>query len=56
MGGKPLWADYLPEVRAILQAIREPSEAMLSAVDRHDKREDCADTRHAMIDAALAED
>lgn len=30
MDGKPLWQDYLPKVRAVLTAIREPSEAMLS--------------------------
>ena len=28
MDGKPLWMDYLPEVRAVIAAIREPSEAM----------------------------
>ncbi|MCK0531432.1 hypothetical protein [Sphingobium agri] len=28
MDGKPLWQDYLPEVRAVLSAIREPSESM----------------------------
>ncbi|WP_260927425.1 hypothetical protein [Novosphingobium sp. 9] len=31
MDGKPLWMDYLPEVRAVLQAIREPDEAMIEA-------------------------
>lgn len=25
------WRDYLPEVRAVIAAIREPSEAMLNA-------------------------
>lgn len=56
MDGKPLWADYLPEARAVLQAIRAPSEAMLSALDHHDKRDAGVDAWHAMIDAALAED
>lgn len=32
MDGKPLWQDYLPEVRAVLTAIREPSEEMLLAL------------------------
>ncbi|WP_088471892.1 hypothetical protein [Sphingopyxis witflariensis] len=55
MDRKPLWADYLPEARAVLQAIREPSVSMLSAADRHDKRDASADAWRAMIDAALAE-
>ena len=25
MDGKPLWQDYLPDVRAVLAAIRDPS-------------------------------
>ena len=33
MDGKPLWQDYVPEVRAVLSAIREPSEAMWRAAD-----------------------
>lgn len=24
MNGKPLWMDYLPEVRAVLEAVRDP--------------------------------
>lgn len=28
MDGKPLWMDYLPEVRAVVEAIGEPSERM----------------------------
>ena len=31
MNGKPLWQDYLPEVRAVIAAIREPTEAMIYA-------------------------
>ena len=31
MEGKPLWQDYLPEARAVVEAIREPSAAMLAA-------------------------
>ena len=30
MDGKPLWMDYLPEARAVLEAIRDPSSAMTS--------------------------
>lgn len=33
MGGKPLWHDYLPEVQAVLQAIRVPDDAMIAAAD-----------------------
>lgn len=28
MDGKPLWMSYLPEARAVLAAIREPTENM----------------------------
>lgn len=31
MDGKPLWQDYLPEARAVIEAIREPSETMVDA-------------------------
>lgn len=31
MDGKPLWQDYLPETRAVLAAIREPSQSMREA-------------------------
>ena len=31
MGGKPLWMDYLPEVRAVIKAIREPSDGVISS-------------------------
>lgn len=34
LDGKPLWQDYLPEARAVFQAIREPSGEMLG--DVHD--------------------
>lgn len=32
MGGKPLWMDYLPEVRAVVEALREPGHEALTAV------------------------
>ncbi|MBO9377655.1 hypothetical protein GG804_12835 [Sphingomonas histidinilytica] len=56
MDGKPLWQDYVPEVRAVLTAIREPSETMLAAnpaaptVLIYPE-----DIWGAMVDAALAE-
>lgn len=28
MDGKPLWMDYLPETRAVLSAVRDPTSAM----------------------------
>ena len=31
MDGKPLWQDYLPEVRAVLAAVRQPNDAMIDA-------------------------
>lgn len=59
MDGKPMWQDYLPEVRAALQAIREPSDAMHAAVADEARRvSQPISTQHAweaMIDAALAE-
>lgn len=64
MEGRPLWMDYLPEVRAGLEAIREPSEGMRGAgmeitlhVDPDESddayRDDAADVWRTMIDAAL---
>ena len=32
MDGKPLWMDYLPEARAVLEAVRDPSSATNIAV------------------------
>jgi len=66
MDGKPLWMDYLPEVRAVLGAIREPSEEMVSAGNKsrpYNVTGYCEGTIHpvvqrawpAMIDALLAE-
>lgn len=56
MEGKPLWRDYVPEVRAVLTAIREPSEAML-AVDPAGPTGSIypEDIWRAMVDAALLE-
>jgi hypothetical protein len=63
LDGKPLWQDYLPEVRAVLQAIREPSEGMIISgiAERHEQPVPEAwslateNIFRAMIDAALAE-
>lgn len=33
MNGKPLWMDYLPEARAVIEAIREPSNRMIALGD-----------------------
>lgn len=60
LDGRPLWQDYLPAVRAVLQAIREPSKAMLvAAMKDYPVKEggiipcDVRDSFVAMIDAAL---
>ncbi len=62
MDGKPLWMDYLPEAKAALSAIREPSEAMVQAADAspcwigHGEDEVIWPVAWAaMIDAALEE-
>ncbi|MBN9504970.1 MAG: hypothetical protein J0I69_02995 [Altererythrobacter sp.] len=56
MEGKPLWQDYLPEARAVLEAIREPSDAMLEVdARRPDGSFYPEDHWRAMIDAALEE-
>ena len=31
MDGKPLWMDYIPEARAAIEAMREPTGAMAKA-------------------------
>ena len=31
MDGKPLWQDYLPEARAVIEALHEPSQSMREA-------------------------
>lgn len=50
--GKPLWMDYLPEARAVIGAIRDPSDEQVKAAA------DCenslvADVYTAMIDSLL---
>lgn len=63
--GVQYWRDYVPDARAVLTAIREPSEGMLEA--GLDKARECTDNWQsvaaclpghcwtAMIDAALGE-
>lgn len=65
MDGKPLWQDYLPEVRTVLAAIRDPSAAMIDLYEgpvgeagwRMDERKAVfvKSTWNGLIDAALAE-
>jgi hypothetical protein len=58
MDGKPLWVSYLPEVRAVLTAIREPSEPMQEAgsdVQIPGNLWGSDDIWRAMVDAALSE-
>lgn len=55
MEGKPLWQDYLPEARAVLEAIREPSVDMVYDGGINHPPADTISIWQAMIDAALAE-
>jgi hypothetical protein len=63
MDGKPLWQDYVPEVREVLIAIRDASDAMAevgraTAYDRVVDVEpsDAKAIYAAMVDAALWDD
>jgi hypothetical protein len=58
MDGKRLWQDYLPEVRAVLEAIREPSAKMEEAANADQALFIGAPKPiwQQMVDAALAED
>lgn len=53
------WRQYVPDVRALLQSIREPSEAMLDAAcvvdDLPRPNPEAVLHWQAMIDAALEE-
>lgn len=57
---QPAWKQYAHKSRAVLEAVREPSEKMVAA---HNNAEDCYDDYprqaavdwQAMIDAALAD-
>jgi len=50
--GRPMWESFLPNARAVLQAIREPSEAMALAARDVAIVEHPADVWPAMIDVA----
>lgn len=54
MDGKPLWMDYLPEVRAVVEALREPSVDM-TIVGGNRKHLGSGDMWRAMIDRMLEE-
>lgn len=62
MDGKPLWQDYVPEVRAVLAAIREPSEHAVEGGSTRFRgiglqtREAVTQAWGTMIDALLAEE
>lgn len=58
MDGKPLWRDYLPEARAVLRAIRDPSPGAVSAAANTAQQIGSADhvgIYRAIIDAMLVE-
>ena len=59
MDGKPLWQDYLPEVRAVIAAIREPTPEMVVAGDEVVRNSIRFDKQglgwQAMIDEILGE-
>jgi hypothetical protein len=49
------WQDYLPGAKIVIEALREPSEAMLGAGLGRKNPGQPDDVWTAMIDAALAE-
>lgn len=53
--GRPMWESFVPLARAMLEAIREPSDAMVAAADSLPCSLGTVDHWQAMIDAALAE-
>jgi hypothetical protein len=64
LDGQSLWRDYIPEVRAVLTAVRDPSDKMQDAAYRMEWSTggdgDAADANainvwQAMIDAILKE-
>lgn len=57
MDGKPMWQSYLPEVRAVIAAIREPSVEMgVAWCGNSPGGSSAARDWQAMIDTMLAED
>lgn len=55
LDGKPLWQDYLPEVRTVIASIKEPSSAMVAAADGLSCSVGTIAQWQAMIDEALEE-
>jgi hypothetical protein len=54
--GKPMWASYVPTVRALLSELRNPSDEILcAAVERDGSPRDPFDAWQAQIDSILAE-
>jgi hypothetical protein len=54
--GEPGWSIYINKVRAVLEALREPNEAMIEAAISRPVNEAANDYRsvwQAMLDAAL---
>lgn len=64
LDGEPLWKNYLPEVRAVLLAIRDPDDAGLEAFARafnwnwrtYEGRVNARHAWQAMIDVGLGDD
>ncbi len=59
MDGKPLWQDYVSEVRAVLSAIREPDADHARQIGLRNvwqcNPDDIGGVYSAMIDAAIEE-
>lgn len=53
--GRPMWRTYVPKACAVLEALRDPSFAVLEAADNTPCSVKTSDLWRAMIDAALAE-
>jgi hypothetical protein len=49
------WRDHIPAARAVIEAIREPSEGMVRAGHGHSLTINAGYLFKAMIDAALSE-
>lgn len=54
MDGKALWRDYLPEARAVVETMREPTQDMINVANEYAEPGPAGIWR-AMIDAALVE-
>lgn len=54
MGGESDWSNFVADARSAIEAMREPTDAMIIAGVHHDNMGDMAGRWMAMIDAALA--